>query len=514
MSDADVELSDPDLCQGIVISALAESVPLLGHAQGEPTIVVRRGKELFAIGAVCSHYSGPLAEGLVEGDTVRCPWHHACFSLRTGEALRAPALNPVACRQVELRDGKVYVGDRIAAAATPPARAPGTPAMPKAIVIVGGGAAGNAAAETLRREGYDGSITLFSADDSLPCDRPNLSKSYLAGSAQDDWIPLRSAEFYREQRIEIKLDARVTGIDTKAREVTLEDGTRHAYDALLLATGATPVRLGIPGMDLPHVHVLRTWADSRALVAAASDAKRAVVIGASFIGLEVAASLRARGIEVDVVGRETVLMERVLGPEVGAFLLGLHQQHGVRFHLGATLAAIDERAVLLANGESLACDLVVVGVGVTPALELAERAGLAIDRGVSVDRFLETSAPGVYAAGDIARWPDRLGGEPIRVEHWVVAERAGQVAARNMLGGREPFDMVPFFWTEQYDFVLGYVGHAERFDRVEIDGSLAGRDCKLSYSRGGKTLAIAVVQRDLEGLRSEVEFERAIAASG
>ncbi len=514
MSDADVELSGPDLCQGIALSALTESVPLLGHAQGEPTIVVRRGKELFAIGAVCTHYSGPLAEGLVEGDTVRCPWHHACFSLRTGEALRAPALNPVACRQVELRDGKVYVGDLIEPAAPTPARAPGTAAMPQAIVIVGGGAAGNAAAEMLRHEGYDGSITLFSADDSLPCDRPNLSKSYLAGSAQDDWIPLRSAEFYREQRIDIRLDARVTGIDTKAREVTLEDGTRHAYDALLLATGATPVRLGIPGMDLPHVHVLRTWADSRALVAAASDAKRAVVIGASFIGLEVAASLRARGIEVDVVGRETVLMERVLGPEVGAFLLGLHQQHGVRFHLGATLAAIDERAVLLANGESLACDLVVVGVGVTPALELAERAGLAIDRGVSVDRFLETSAPGVYAAGDIARWPDRLGGEPIRVEHWVVAERAGQVAARNMLGGREPFDMVPFFWTEQYDFVLGYVGHAERFDRVEIDGSLAGRDCKLSYSRGGKTLAIAVVQRDLEGLRSEVEFERAIAASG
>ncbi len=513
MSDKDTELAGPDFCKGVSASALAESVPLLGHAQGEPMIVVRRGKGLFAIGAVCTHYSGPLAEGLVEGDTVRCPWHHACFSLRTGEALRAPALNAVSCRKVELRDGKVYVGDRIEPAATPPAHARGKAGMPKAIVIVGGGAAGNAAAEMLRREHYEGSITLLSADDSLPCDRPNLSKNYLAGTAEEDWIALRSADFYREQRIDLKLNAQVVGIDAAKREVKLEDGSRHAYDALLLATGAEPVRLGMPGADLPHVHVLRTWADSRALVAAASKAKHAVVIGASFIGLEVAASLRARGIDVHVVGRETVLMERVLGAEVGAFLLGLHEEHGVKFHLGATIAAIDEHAVTLASGESLECDLVVVGIGVRPALGLAEQAGLTMDRGVSVDRYLATSTPGIYAAGDIARWPDRLSGEPIRVEHWVVAERSGQVAARNMLGQREPFDMVPFFWTEQYDFVLAYVGHAERFDRVAIDGSLAARDCKLSYSRDGKTLAVAVVQRDLEGLRSEVEFERVLAAS-
>ena len=513
MSDAHSELTGPDLGQGVPLATLADSVPLLGHAQGEATIVVRRGSELFAIGATCTHYGGPLAQGLVEGDTVRCPWHHACFSLRSGEALRAPALDPLPCRRVEVRDGKVFVGDRIEVApAAPPLRAAGAAPMPKAIVIVGGGAAGNAAAEMLRCERFEGSITLLSADDSPPCDRPNLSKSYLAGTAQEDWIPLRSAEFYREQRIDLRLGARVASIDVARRDVVLEDGARHAYDALLLATGAEPVRLAIAGADLPHVHVLRTWADSRALVAAAAKARRAVVIGASFIGLEVAASLRARGIEVDVVGRETALMERVLGVEVGAFLLRLHQEHGVRFHLGATPVAIDARAVQLASGELLACDLVVVGIGVRPALELAERAGLAIDRGVSVDRFLATSVPGIHAAGDIARWPDRLGGEPIRVEHWVVAERAGQVAGRNMLGRREPFDHVPFFWTEQYDFALGYVGHAERFDRVDIDGSLAARDCKLTYLRDGKALAVAVVQRDLEGLRSEVAFERAIAA--
>ncbi len=494
-------------------ATLLESVPCLGHAEGEAVIVVRRGAELFAIGASCTHYGGPLAEGLVEGDTVRCPWHHACFSLRTGEALRAPALDPVACWRVEERDGKVRVAGRVDAASPPPSRASGQARGPASIVIVGGGAAGNAAAEMLRREHYDGPITLLSADDSLPCDRPNLSKNYLAGNAPEEWIPLRSAEFYRERRIDLKLNARVADIDTASRHVQLEDGSRHAYDALLLATGAEPVHLDIAGSKLPHVHYLRTWADSRTLVAAATQARRAVVIGASFIGLEVAASLRARKIEVHVVGREKVLMENVLGADVGAFLRRLHEDHGVTFHLDAAVASISENAVTLASGESLPADLVVVGIGVRPALALAQRAGLAIDRGVSVDRYLATSDARIYAAGDIARWPDRLGGEPVRVEHWVVAERQGQVAARNMLGAREPFDMVPFFWTEQYDFSLAYVGHAERFDAVEIDGSLEARDCKLTYRRGGRKLAVAVVQRDLEGLRSEAELERTLAAS-
>ncbi|MEO8250221.1 MAG: FAD-dependent oxidoreductase [Burkholderiales bacterium] len=513
MSDENTELAGPDLCKGMPASALSEAVPLLGHAQGEPTIVVRRGNELFAIGAVCTHYSGPLAEGLVEGDTVRCPWHHACFSLRTGEALRAPALNAVSCRRVEQRGGLVYVGDKIEPAATHPKRAPGAADIPTAIVIVGGGAAGNAAAEMLRRERYEGTITLLSADDSLPCDRPNLSKDYLAGKAPEDWIALRSADFYRDQRIDLKLNARVAAIDTAKRQVQLEDGSRHVWDALLLATGAEPVQLDVPGAERQHVHYLRTWADSRALVAAAKQATKAVVIGASFIGLEVASSLRARNIDVHVVGRETVLMERVLGAEVGAFLRQLHEEHGVHFHLGATVASIGEHAVTLANGDVLDADLVVVGIGVRPALALAEQAGLAVDRGVSVDRYLATSVAGIYAAGDIARWPDGLSGEAIRVEHWVVAERQGQVAARNMLGRRELFDMVPFFWTEQYDFGLAYVGHAKNFDQVEIDGSLATRDCKLTYRLGGKKLAVAVVHRDLEGLRSEVEFERALAAS-
>jgi NADPH-dependent 2,4-dienoyl-CoA reductase/sulfur reductase-like enzyme/nitrite reductase/ring-hydroxylating ferredoxin subunit len=510
MSEEKIKLGGPDLAQGIALSSLTEGAMLLGHAQGEPLILVRRGDELFAIGAVCTHYSGPLAEGLLVDDTVRCPWHHACFSLRTGEALRAPALNPVSCWRVEQRDGKAYVREKIRNAGRQASLAAAE--MPASVVIIGGGAAGNAAAGMLRREGYAGHLTMLSADESAPYDRPNLSKNYLAGSAPEDWIPLRSPEFYKEQNIDLKLGVRAAAIDTANRQVELADGSRHAYDALLIATGAEPVRLALPGGDLPHVHYLRTFADSRALVARASASKRAVVIGASFIGLEVAASLRARNIDVHVVGREACPMEKVLGADVGNFIRRLHEEHGVMFHLGTTATSIDERSVTLQTGENILADLVVIGVGVRPSIALAEQAGLAIDRGITVNEYLETSVPGIFAAGDIARWPDRLTSERIRVEHWVVAERQGQTAARNILGRRERFDAVPFFWTEQYDFGLAYVGHAERFDKVEIDGQLDARDCTITYRRDGQKLAVAVIHRDLEGLHAEAEFERTVAA--
>jgi len=503
MSTTSPEPEGPDLARGVPIESLPDGEMLVGHVDDDRVMLVRRGDEVFALGASCTHYGAPLEDGMVVGDTVRCPWHHASFCLRTGAVRRAPALDALPCWRVEQRDGNVYVLQP----AQPSVRRPAEPSWPKSVVIIGGGAAGNAAAETLRKEGYSGKLTMLSADKALPCDRPNLSKGFLAGSADDDSNILRSAEFYAGRDIDVRLEARVTAIDPDLREVLLADGSRYPYDALLLATGAEPVKLGVPGSDLAHVHYLRTVDDARALVARALTARRAVVIGASFIGLEVAAALRARGLEVDVVGPERIPMERVLGSEVGSYIRGLHESHGATFHLETTVTSIAEQSVTLANGATVDADLVVVGIGVRPAVGLAEQTGLAIDKGVKVDAYLETSTPGVFAAGDIARWPDLLSGDAIRVEHWVVAERQGQTAARNILGRRERFDCVPFFWTEQYDFGLGYVGHGDGWDAIEIDGQLESMDCTVTYLRNGRKVAVAVVHRDFDGLRAELELE-------
>ena len=510
MSDGNTKLAGPDLGEGIPGADLAEGGMILGRVVGEAVLLARSGGAVFAIGAECSHYHGPLAEGVLVADTVRCPWHHACFSLRTGEALRAPALDPVPCWRVEQRDGRIYVREKLEPAARPAPTA--TPLRPESIVIIGGGAAGNAAAEMLRREGYAGPVTMLSADDDGPYDRPNLSKDYLAGNAPEEWIPLRPREFYATRGIELKLGTRVVEIDPGTREIRLADSSRRDYGALLLATGAAPVRLGIPGADLPHVYYLRTLADSRAIVAAASAARRAVVIGASFIGLEVAASLRARGLEVHVVAPETHPMERLLGREVADLVRQVHDEHGVVFHLGTTPVSFEPSHVTLQSGERLDTDFVVVGIGVRPETGLAEQAGIAVDRGVSVDAYLQTSVPGIWAAGDIAKWPDRLTGEKIRIEHWVVAERQGQTAARNMLGAGERFDAVPFFWTQQHDLLLCYAGHAAKWDRVEIDGSLAAKGCTVIYRDGGRKLAVLTIGRDSASLAAEIELEKMIAA--
>jgi len=494
----------PDLSKGVALSEFSGAT-LLGHVGDAEVLLVRSDAEIFAIDAHCSHYHGPLAEGLVVGETVRCPWHHACFDLRTGEATRAPALSPIAVWNVEREGERIFVRHK---RAQPKPRVKGAIDTPGRIVIVGGGAAGFAAAEMLRRQEFNGSIVMLSHEASAPVDRPNLSKDYLAGSAPEDWLPLRPENFYADAAIELRLNTEVASIDTKSRAVLLAGGEAVGYDRLLLATGAEPVRLPIPGADAPHVHVLRSLADCRAIIALADGARRAIVIGASFIGLEAAAALRARNIEVHVVGLETRPMERVLGPAMGDFVRSLHEEHGVIFHLGDTVTAIDGKRASLKSGGAIEADLVVVGVGVRPRLALAEKAGLAIDRGVTVNACLETSVPGVYAAGDIARWPDPHSRENVRVEHWVVAERQGQTAARNMLGQREVFDAVPFFWSQHYDVPINYVGHAEKWDEIAVDGDIAGRDCLLQYKSGGRVLAVSSIYRDLASLQAELAMER------
>ncbi len=369
------------------------------------------------------------------------------------------------------------------------------------------------AAATLRREGYGGPVVMLSADPDAPYDRPALSKDYLSGQAQPDWLPLRGAHFYAEQKIDVRVATRVTGIDVATRTLHICDsegkGGRLSYGALLIATGAEPVRLDVPGATLPHVHLLRSLTDCNALIADSKATRQCVVIGASFIGLEVAAALRQRDIAVHVVAPDRIPMARIMGDAIGKSVLALHQSKGVIFHLETKPVAIQKDSVTLANGEKVPADLVVVGIGVRPSVALAQSAGLAIDRGVVVNEYLETSAKGIYAAGDIARWPDKQSGNRIRVEHWIVAERHGQVAARNILGRREAFDAVPFFWSQHYDSAINYVGHAEQWDDIAVDGDIAKRDFRVTFLLKGKSLAVVTMGRDRDSLLAEAALENA-----
>ena len=502
MAEESSELEGPDFEKGVETETVADREMLLGHAFGEPVLVARRGDDLFGIGATCTHYGGPLAKGLMVDCTVRCPWHHARFDLRTGEAIAAPALNDVAYYNIEKRGNRFFVTGKID---KKQARTPAT--SPASIVIVGAGAAGGAAAETLRREGYDGPVTMIGADEFLPYDRPNLSKDYLAGSAPEEWIPLRPPEFYSDQRIDTFTNMSVTAINAKTKEVTLLDGCSLGYGAPLLATGAEPVRLKIPGDDLPHVCYLRTLTDSRRIIEKAKNARSAVVIGSSFIGLEVAWSLRERKLEVHVVGKHSLPLEKILGRDLGNLVRQTHEAHGVKFHLGRRPAAIQDRHVQLDDGTKLDCDLVVVGIGVRPNTKLAEEAGLASDNGVLVNEYLETNVPGIFAAGDIARWPDPRAGR-IRVEHWVVAQRQGQTAARNMLGAHEPFVVPPFFRSNHFDLHIHYVGHGSGDDRSNVSGDLEAKNASVIFKSGDKLTAVASIGRDHENLEAEVVLER------
>jgi 3-phenylpropionate/trans-cinnamate dioxygenase ferredoxin reductase subunit len=449
------EVEKPDLKSGVSLASIPDGEKLLGTVDREEVLLVRRGTQCFAVGAYCTHYHGPLADGLVVNDEVRCPWHHACFSLRTGEALRAPALDSIQCWRTEQVGEKVFVKEKVVPAASEQVS---PSAHPPSVIIIGGGAAGLAAADMLRRKGYSGPVTMISADSAPPCDRPNLSKDFLAGTAPDEWIPLRPPEWYSERNINLVLNSRATSLDTKQKKISTEDGKTYEYGALLLATGADPVKLPLEGAAPSQVFYLRSFVDSKSIVARAAAAKQVVVVGAGFIGLEVAASLRARDIAVHVIAPGAVPMERILGSELGSFVRNLHESHGVVFHLGETVRRVDRDKVILTGGQTIGADFIVVGAGVRPSVSLAEQAGLRMDRGIAVDEYLETSAPGVFAAGDAARWPDPHSGERIRVEHWVVAERQGQTVAKNMLGLRERFEAAPFFWSQHYDVAINCVG--------------------------------------------------------
>jgi 3-phenylpropionate/trans-cinnamate dioxygenase ferredoxin reductase subunit len=489
-----------DFAAGLSLEQAPKEGLVSGHVGEDLVLLWIKAGEYHAVGGACTHYGGHLADGLLDGDRIHCPLHHACFSLRTGEALAAPAFDSLVRWKVEIEDGVLFIREPLGVAQPATAR---QDLAPRRIVIVGAGAAGFAAAEMLRRRGFAGDLTLLSAEDAAPYDRPNLSKDYLAGTAPEEWMPLKGPEFYVEKRIDLRLNTQVVSLDVAAKAVMTASNDRFGYDALLLATGAEPIRLSTAGFDLPNVFTLRSMADSRTIAAAAGAARSVAVIGGSFIGLEVAAALRHRGLAVHVVAPETVLMEKVMGRDIGAWVRSLHEGQGVRFHLGETGTGFDGQRLKLSGGTTLEVDFLVVGVGVRPRLDLVTAAGLAVAKGVVVDAFLETSVRGIYAAGDIARFPDPRSGQLIRVEHWVAAERQGQTAALNMIGERTPFAAVPFFWSRHYDHAIQYVGHVLGGEVAETEGSIAGGHATVRFMSNVRLAAAASIGQHKENLEAE-----------
>lgn len=488
----------PDLAAGIPADAVPEGGVLAGMVGDESVLLTREGDEIRAFGGKCTHLGAPLGEGLCVAGEIRCPWHHARFDLRSGEAVAAPAFDALQRWAVEHRGDLVVVTGPVPNPTLDHRTFEGH--SEAGIVIVGGGAAGYAAAHALRQRGHEGPVTMISDEASEPYDRTLLTKDYLDGKFGDDRLPIARTSL-AARNVTFIGEVPVESIDPAARLVRLADGRTLPYTKLLLATGAEPKRLAVPGAELPHVCLLRSLADCRAIMGRLKPGAKVAVIGGSFIGLEAAASIRSRNFDVVVVTPETEPMDKILGPDLARAILATHTQKGVTFRTGSTVEAITSEAVHIAGGTSVPADVVVVGIGVEPRVSLARQAGLKVGNGVIVDRLLRTSDPDIYAAGDIACWPDARTGHPIRVEHWVVAERQGQTAAANMLGEETPFTDVPFFWSKHFDMSFRYMGHAEDWDEAAVEGDLEARKALIRYRKDGRELAVATVGQDLEALR-------------
>ncbi|MFT4053156.1 MAG: FAD-dependent oxidoreductase [Novosphingobium sp.] len=507
----------PDFAAGIASSDLKAGMILAGEFEGKPVVLVRQGEKVRALSGECTHLGAGLEQGIIAGGELRCPWHHARFAIDTGEAAGAPAIQPLSCFAVTEEDGVI----RITGKADTDVRLrlnPKPEPDQRPIVIVGGGAAGHACADILERAGQGDRVLILSADADAPYDRTFCSKQYLAGKKARDECMLPSGAGEAMSSAEVRTGTTVTAIDTQARTLVTADGQSVPYETLVLAMGAEPIVPNVDGFDRENVHVLRTLADADGLIAAADKATNVGVLGASFIGLEVAASLRERKLPVTVIAKDKVPLAGVLGEEVGRFVRGLHEDKGVTFRLGRSIKSYDGAVATLDDGSTVAADLLVLGAGVKPRVGLAEAAGIALapkeeGGGVRVDATLATSADGVFAIGDVASYPDPRLGHPIRVEHWVHAQRQGQYLARRLLGEvEEGFGDTPFFWSGHYDTSLRYVGHAASAKDRRIEGDVQEGEFAVFFRESGEEQALLTCQRDVEALEVEAKWDMPASA--
>jgi NADPH-dependent 2,4-dienoyl-CoA reductase/sulfur reductase-like enzyme/nitrite reductase/ring-hydroxylating ferredoxin subunit len=473
---------------------LEEGAPVMVKVEKRSVLLVRLRGKVYAMGAKCPHYGAPLEKGVLIDHVLTCPWHNARFDVTRGCAASPPALDDPAGYEVKEEGNEVLVRKVVRKS-----RAVSTTEDTR-FVVLGGGAAGCAAVLALREADFAGRITMITAEEDLP-DRPALSKGYMDGSEDPKWLPLRGPEFYETAAVETMTGRRARSLDRKERIIHLSDGTSQTYDRLLLATGSKPRTPTIDGAGTDRVFLLRSYEDARRIVDALEGAGRAVIIGASFIGLEVAASLRKRDIDVHVVAPEEVLMEKVFGGPIGKFLQRVHEEEGVCFSLGVHPKQVRRGAkggveVAAEDGSVISGDLVIAGIGVEPAVGFLQDSGLVENGAVPVDETLKTRDENVWAAGDIALIPDFITGGTRRIEHWVEAERQGRHAARSMLGLGDAYREVPFFWTKQHDTVIRYVGHGAGYDDIRYRGEVESGTCMAGFFKEKRLVAAASLGMD------------------
>ena len=485
---------DGDWKKTVREESLQPGKPVVATVEDQEIMLVRVGDRIAACGNKCTHYGGPLNQGLVIGDKVICPWHNARFDVTTGAKESPPGLGGVASYEVKTEAGEVYVRQRAAENTAPRGKG-----KDSSVLILGAGAAGDTAAETLRSAGYEGKITLVTQEVDAPYDRTVLSKGFISGEAKAEWLPLREKDFYRDGGVELVTGKRIVGFDPLTKTATFEDGSKLHGDQVLLCTGSVPRKLNLPGSELANTFYLRSMKDAERIVAAIKEAKKAVILGSSFIGLEAASGLRERKIEVHIVAPEKTPLESVFGERVGRRIRRIHEENGVNFHLERTAKEIQGSGrvsrVLLDDGTTLDADLVIIGVGVLPAVDFLANTGLVENGSIPVNGRLESKFPGVFAAGDIALVPDPHGGGPVRIEHWVVAQRHGMHAAKAMLGEAEDFAEPPFFWTMQYGNSIKFAGSSVGHDEIVYRGDVDNDTFSAGYFRTGRLTGVSTIGR-------------------